>query len=70
MVCRDAAFHVEARYSEDSPVPAGFDRSLGRFLVMAPKPPAGGDKAKLKVGAMSYCFTCVIGRVMCSRVAF
>lgn len=69
VVCRDAAFHVEARYSEDSPVPAGFVRSLGRFLVMAPKPPAGGEKAKLKVGFMVHCSTGVIGRVKCSRDA-
>ena len=69
VLCRDAAFHVEARYSEDSPVPAGFDRSLGRFLVMAPKPPASGEKAKLKVGSMFHCFTCVTDRVECSRDA-
>ena len=69
VLCRDAAFHVEARYSEDSPVPAGFDRSLGRFLVMAPKAPANGEKAKLKVCCMAHCSTCMTGRVKCSRGA-
>ena len=46
--CRDQQFELKADYSADSPVPTGFDTSVGRFLVGPAKASAGGEKPKLK----------------------
>ena len=46
--CRDQQFELKADYSADSPVPTGFDTSVGRFLVGPAKALAGGEKPKLK----------------------
>ena len=52
MVCarRNTAFTLSAAYTEDSPIPEGFDRTIGVFEVGPPaKVPQDGSKAKIKV---------------------
>ena len=49
-VCRNSAFTLTATYSDDSPVPEGFDRCIGVFEVgPPPKLPPDGSNAKIKV---------------------
>lgn len=47
--CREQQFELQAKYSDDSPIPDSFDREIGRFMLGPPKPASAGDKAKLKV---------------------
>lgn len=47
--CREQQFELQAKYSDDSPIPESFDREIGRFMLGPPKPVSAGDKAKLKV---------------------
>lgn len=50
LCCRDAAFTLTAMYTDDSPVPEGFDRLIATFEVGPPAhPPPDGGKAKLKI---------------------
>ena len=47
--CRNGTFELKARYTDDSPVPAGLTREIGTFTIGPPQPPSdGSDKAKLK----------------------
>ena len=54
-VCRGQAFDIQAAYTDDSPIPTGFGRQLGRFDI---KPPAEGPvKLKLKLRLNLNCCT-------------
>lgn len=47
---RDSGFTLTAMYTDDSPVPEGFERLIGSFEVGPPAhPPPDGGKAKLKI---------------------
>ena len=48
---RNQQFTLTAAYTEDSPLPRGFDRTIGTFTIgPPPHVPSDGDaKAKLKV---------------------
>ncbi len=49
-VVRNSAFTLTARYTEDSPVPDGFDPVIGTFEIGPPvHVPTDGSKAKIKV---------------------
>lgn len=49
--CRNQKFTLTAAYTEDSPLPAGCDRTIGTFTVGPPPhvPSESEAKAKLKV---------------------
>ncbi|EIE18231.1 heat shock protein 70E [Coccomyxa subellipsoidea C-169] len=47
---RNTAFTLTARYTDDSPVPEGFDRTIGTFEIGPPvNVPTDGSNAKIKV---------------------
>jgi hypothetical protein len=49
---RNSAFTLTATYSEDSPVPPGFERCIGAFDIgPPPKLPPDGGNAKIKARA-------------------
>lgn len=48
--CRNTGFTLTATYTDDSPVPEGFDRVIGTFEIgPPPHVPTDGSKAKIKV---------------------
>lgn len=53
LLCREQQFELHAKYSADSPIPEGFNRDIGQFMLGPPKTPAGGEKPKLKVLQLS-----------------
>lgn len=47
---RSEAFDIEARYTDDSDIPATADRAIGRWTIgPLPKASSGDEKAKLKI---------------------
>lgn len=53
---RNSAFTLTARYTEDSPVPEGFDPVIGTFEIGPPvHVPTDGSKAKIKVKVSCPC---------------
>lgn len=47
--CRKEGFTLTASYTEDSPLPEGFERQIAVWKVAAPPGSKGGAEAKLKV---------------------
>ncbi len=61
-VCRNTAFTLTARYTDDSPVPEGFDRTIGTFEIGPPvNVPTDGSNAKIKVKVSIFAAMHVLG---------
>lgn len=72
--CREQQFELQAKYSDDSPIPESFDQEIGRFMLGPPKSASAGDKAKLKVMlpslvSLHLLAKCLDGNGMCTASA-